>query len=108
MVASAAAGLPGPWSATDVGAVAIPGSATFGGERFCWRLPATRTPLASCTFSGTGSTPIPPPQQEAITSKASFPISDLGALPESATPIQAPTSKAPATGIACGRRTGCG
>ncbi|MFJ9020485.1 alginate lyase family protein [Streptomyces sp. NPDC102259] len=154
MVTSAAAGLPGPWSTTDVGAVAIPGSATFDGERFLleasgdadssrlvhlplrgdgsvtarivWPLSSqyskigvtvrasldadaahasmliqglplhtwsgvwTVRPSAGLPVSATGSTPVPPSQQEAITSKASFPISDLGALPESATPIQAP------------------
>ncbi|MFE7929022.1 alginate lyase family protein [Streptomyces sp. NPDC057456] len=154
MVASAAAGLPGPWSTTDVGAVAIPGSAAFDGERFLleasgdadssrlvhlplrgdgsvtarivWPLSSqyskigvtvrasldadaahasmliqglplhtwsgvwTVRPSAGLPVSATGSTPVPPSQQEAITSKASFPISDLGALPESATPIQAP------------------
>ncbi|MER5195275.1 alginate lyase family protein [Streptomyces sp. NPDC002755] len=154
MAASAAAGLPGPWSTTDVGAVAVPGSAAFDGERFLleasgdadsfrlvhlplrgdgsvtarivWPLSSqysrigvtvrasldadaahasmllqglplhtwsgvwTVRPSAGLPVSATGSTPVPPSQQEAITSKASFPISDLGALPESATPIAAP------------------
>ncbi|MFF5010281.1 alginate lyase family protein [Streptomyces phaeochromogenes] len=40
--------------------------------------------------TGTGSTPVPPSQQQAITTNASFPISDLGTLPESATPLEAP------------------
>jgi regulation of enolase protein 1 (concanavalin A-like superfamily) len=40
--------------------------------------------------TGTGSTPVPPTQQQAITSSASFPISDLGTLPASATPLAAP------------------
>jgi regulation of enolase protein 1 (concanavalin A-like superfamily) len=40
--------------------------------------------------TGTGSTPVPPTQQQAITSGASFPISDLGTLPASATPLAAP------------------
>ncbi|MER5436150.1 alginate lyase family protein [Streptomyces sp. NPDC002588] len=40
--------------------------------------------------TATGSTLVPPTQQEAITAKAAFPISDLGTLPESATPIEAP------------------
>ncbi|MDH6213570.1 alginate lyase family protein [Streptomyces pseudovenezuelae] len=40
--------------------------------------------------SATGSTPVPPSQQQAITVNAAFPISDLGALPESATPLEAP------------------
>ncbi|GGX05150.1 alginate lyase family protein [Streptomyces lomondensis] len=39
---------------------------------------------------GTGSTPVPPSQQQAITTSAAFPISSLGALPESATPLTAP------------------
>ncbi|MFH0174218.1 alginate lyase family protein [Streptomyces cacaoi] len=154
MVVSAAAGLPGPWSTTYVGAAAIPGSAAFDGERFLleasgdadscrlvhlplrgdgsvtarivWPLSSqyskigvtvrasldadashasmliqglplhtwsgvwTVRPSAGLPVSATGSTPVPPSQQEAITSKASFPISDLGALPESATPIEAP------------------
>ncbi|MFF4832882.1 alginate lyase family protein [Streptomyces sp. NPDC001315] len=50
----------------------------------------TVRPRAGAPVSATGSTPVPPSQQEAITSKASFPISDLGALPESATPLDAP------------------
>ncbi|MEU6225471.1 alginate lyase family protein [Streptomyces sp. NPDC047042] len=40
--------------------------------------------------SATGSTPVPPSQLTAITTAASFPISALGALPESATPLTAP------------------
>ncbi|MFD5792577.1 alginate lyase family protein [Streptomyces diastatochromogenes] len=40
--------------------------------------------------SETGSTPVPPGQQRTITTGAAFPISDLGALPESATPLEAP------------------
>lgn len=47
-------------------------------------------PKAGAAVSGTGSTPVPPSQQRAITSSAAFPISDLGTLPESATPLQAP------------------
>ncbi|WP_033325057.1 alginate lyase family protein [Streptomyces yerevanensis] len=50
----------------------------------------TVRPKAGASVSATGSTPVPPTQQQAITSKASFPISDLGKLPESATPIEAP------------------
>ncbi|MDX3451123.1 alginate lyase family protein [Streptomyces sp. ME02-8801-2C] len=42
------------------------------------------------TVSATGSTPVPPSQLTAITTAASFPISALGALPESATPLTAP------------------
>ncbi|MER6955193.1 alginate lyase family protein [Streptomyces sp. NPDC000618] len=152
--ASASAGLPRPWSTTDVGAVAVAGSAAFDGERFLleasgsadayrlvhlplrgdgsvtarivWPLSSqyskigvtvraslapdaahasmliqglplhtwsgvwTVRPTAGAPVSATGSTPVPPSQQAAITTKASFPISDLGALPESATPIEAP------------------
>ncbi|WP_230396081.1 alginate lyase family protein [Streptomyces blattellae] len=47
-------------------------------------------PKAGAPVSGTGSTPVPPSQQTAITSAAAFPISDLGTLPESATPLEAP------------------
>lgn len=50
----------------------------------------TVRPSAGAAISATGSTPVPPTQQQAITAAASFPISDLGALPESATPLQAP------------------
>ncbi|MBV7695864.1 alginate lyase family protein [Streptomyces sp. TRM70350] len=47
-------------------------------------------PSAGADVSATGSTPVPPSQQQAITSAAAFPISDLGSLPESATPLTAP------------------
>ncbi|KUO19207.1 putative Ig domain-containing protein [Streptomyces dysideae] len=47
-------------------------------------------PSAGAPVSGTGSTPVPPSQQQTITSKAAFPISELGTLPESATPLEAP------------------
>ncbi|MFF3331006.1 putative Ig domain-containing protein [Streptomyces sp. NPDC002888] len=47
-------------------------------------------PKAGASVSGTGSTPVPPSQQAAITTSASFPISSLGELPESATPLEAP------------------
>jgi hypothetical protein len=50
----------------------------------------TVRPSAGADISATGSTPVPPSQQQAITSSAAFPISNLGALPESATPLQAP------------------
>ncbi|MBC9727429.1 alginate lyase family protein [Streptomyces sp. TRM68367] len=50
----------------------------------------TVRPKAGAQVSATGSTPVPPSQQEMITARASFPISDLGTLPESATPLQAP------------------
>ena len=45
---------------------------------------------AGAQVSGTGSTPVPPSQQQAITTSAAFPISSLGTLPESATPLEAP------------------
>ncbi|MEV6483257.1 alginate lyase family protein [Streptomyces sp. NPDC051576] len=50
----------------------------------------TVRPSTGADVSATGSTPVPPSQQQAITVNAAFPISDLGALPESATPLQAP------------------
>ncbi|WP_412180727.1 alginate lyase family protein [Streptomyces sp. ADMS] len=50
----------------------------------------TVRPKAGASVSATGSTPVPPSQQTAITTSASFPISSLGELPESATPIEAP------------------
>ncbi|MFE5814587.1 alginate lyase family protein [Streptomyces sp. NPDC056479] len=49
----------------------------------------TVRPEAGATVSATGSTPVPPTQRQAITTSAAFPISDLGELPESATPLQA-------------------
>ncbi|MFC9926026.1 alginate lyase family protein [Streptomyces sp. NPDC127190] len=153
-LAAAAAGLPGPWRTQDLGAVRIPGTAAFDGERFLleasgtahtgrlvhlplpgdgtvtarivWPLSSqySRTgvtlrasldadaahaamliqglplhtwsgvwsvrPSTGAAVSGTGSTPVPPTQQQAITVNAGFPLSDLGELPESATPLQAP------------------
>ncbi|MFD8812308.1 alginate lyase family protein [Streptomyces sp. NPDC059627] len=50
----------------------------------------TVRPAAGAEVSATGSTPVPPSQQQAITVNAAFPLSDLGALPESATPLEAP------------------
>ncbi|WP_328773216.1 alginate lyase family protein [Streptomyces sp. NBC_00286] len=50
----------------------------------------TVRPKAGASVSATGSTPVPPTQQQAITTGASFPISNLGTLPESATPLEAP------------------
>ncbi|WP_105968838.1 alginate lyase family protein [Streptomyces geranii] len=50
----------------------------------------TVRPTPGAPISATGSTPVPPAQQQAITTAASFPISDLGALPESATPLESP------------------
>ncbi|WP_327727298.1 alginate lyase family protein [Streptomyces sp. NBC_00487] len=46
--------------------------------------------VAGGDISATGSTPVPPSQQQAITTSAAFPISSLGTLPQSATPLQAP------------------
>ncbi|MGW0331057.1 alginate lyase family protein [Streptomyces sp. NPDC003011] len=50
----------------------------------------TVRPSAGAGVSATGSTPVPPSQRQAITTSAAFPISGLGALPESATPLRAP------------------
>ncbi|MGW3285077.1 alginate lyase family protein [Streptomyces sp. NPDC001002] len=50
----------------------------------------TVRPSAGADVSAIGSTPVPPSQQQAITVNAAFPISDLGALPASATPLEAP------------------
>ncbi|MFI0509958.1 alginate lyase family protein [Streptomyces sp. WSLK1-5] len=150
----ATAGLPEPWSTQDVGAVRIPGSAVFDGERFVleasgtadthrlvhlplrgdgtvtarivWPLSSqyskigvtlrdsldpdaahaamvvqglplhtwsgvwTVRPSKGAAVSATGSTPVPPSQLTAITTGAAFPISALGTLPESATPLEAP------------------
>ncbi|MFF7733301.1 alginate lyase family protein [Streptomyces sp. NPDC007984] len=47
-------------------------------------------PKTGAAVKGTGSTPVPPSQQQTITTGAAFPISSLGALPESATPLEAP------------------
>ncbi|MEV6544126.1 putative Ig domain-containing protein [Streptomyces sp. NPDC051665] len=48
--------------------------------------------------SGTGSTPVPPAQQDAISTAASYPISNLGSLPDSATPLTAPHVEAAGDG----------
>ncbi|WP_328686254.1 alginate lyase family protein [Streptomyces sp. NBC_00343] len=50
----------------------------------------TARPSTGAEISATGSTPVPPSQQQAITVNAAFPISNLGTLPESATPLEAP------------------
>jgi len=50
----------------------------------------TVRPSAGAPASATGSTPVPPSQRQAITTAAAFPISDLGTLPVSATPLEAP------------------
>jgi regulation of enolase protein 1 (concanavalin A-like superfamily)/fibronectin type 3 domain-containing protein len=48
--------------------------------------------------TGTGSIPVPPSQQQTITVDAGFPISDLGVLPDSATPLPAPYVEAASDG----------
>ena len=58
----------------------------------------TVRPRAGAGVSATGSTPVPPTQQQGITTAAGFPISDLGTLPESATPLQAPHVEAAGDG----------
>ncbi|MFK4102058.1 alginate lyase family protein [Streptomyces sp. NPDC019531] len=55
-------------------------------------------PTTGAAVSGTGSTPVPPSQQTAITTSAAFPISSLGVLPESATPLEAPYVEAAGDG----------
>lgn len=66
----------------------------------------TVRPSKGATVSATGSTPVPPSQLTAITTSAAFPISALGTLPESATPLEAPTSRRRATATGCGSPTG--
>jgi hypothetical protein len=58
----------------------------------------TVRPAKGAAVSATGSTPVPPSQQTAITTSAAFPISGLGTLPESATPIEAPYVEAAGDG----------
>ncbi|GAA1115477.1 hypothetical protein GCM10009630_11160 [Kribbella jejuensis] len=48
--------------------------------------------------TATGSTPVPPAQQQSITIDAGFPISDLGTLPQSATPLPPPYVEAASDG----------
>ncbi len=48
--------------------------------------------------TATGSTGVPPTQQQSITVNAGFPISDLGTLPESATPLPPPYVEAASDG----------
>ncbi|WP_427896168.1 alginate lyase family protein [Kribbella sp. GL6] len=48
--------------------------------------------------SATGSTVVPPTQQECITTAAGFPISNLGTLPDSATPLPPPYVEAASDG----------
>jgi hypothetical protein len=45
---------------------------------------------AGAPVSATGGIPVPPSQRQAITTAAAFPISDLGTLPASATPLETP------------------
>jgi len=58
----------------------------------------TVRPTTGAPTTGTGSTLIPPSQQQAITVNAGFPISNLGTLPTSATPLQAPYVEAASDG----------
>ncbi len=58
----------------------------------------TVRPTTGAETTGTGSTLIPPTQQQAITVNAGFPISNLGTLPASATPLQAPYVEAASDG----------
>ncbi|MFF7066876.1 alginate lyase family protein [Streptomyces pseudovenezuelae] len=58
----------------------------------------TVRPSKGATVSATGSTPVPPSQLTAITTSAAFPISALGTLPESATPLEAPHVEAAGDG----------
>ncbi|MDX6345665.1 MAG: hypothetical protein QOF84_455, partial [Streptomyces sp.] len=57
----------------------------------------TRATTGAAT-SATGSTPVPPAQQSAISTTASYPISNLGSLPDSATPLRAPHVEAAGDG----------
>jgi hypothetical protein len=58
----------------------------------------TVRPDTDATTTGTGSTIVPPSQQQAITVNAGFPISNLGSLPQSATPLEAPYVEAAGDG----------
>jgi fibronectin type 3 domain-containing protein/regulation of enolase protein 1 (concanavalin A-like superfamily) len=58
----------------------------------------TVRPDADAPTTGTGSTIVPPSQQQAITVNAGFPISNLGSLPQSATPLEAPYVEAASDG----------
>lgn len=58
----------------------------------------TTRATTGATTSATGSTPVPPAQQTAISTAASYPISNLGSLPDSATPLQAPYVEAAGDG----------
>ncbi|MFJ6739765.1 alginate lyase family protein [Streptomyces sp. NPDC091279] len=58
----------------------------------------TTRPVPGGPTTGTGSTPVPPSQRQAITTGAAFPLSDLGTLPASATPLRAPHVEAAGDG----------
>jgi len=58
----------------------------------------TVRPTTDAPTTGTGSTLVPPSQQQAITVNAGFPISNLGSLPTSATPLPAPYVEAASDG----------
>jgi len=58
----------------------------------------TVRPDTDAPTTGTGSTLVPPSQQSAITVGAGFPISNLGSLPQSATPLEAPYVEAASDG----------
>ncbi|NIK61648.1 alginate lyase family protein [Kribbella shirazensis] len=58
----------------------------------------TVRPETGAPATGTGSTVVPPSQQQAITVNAGFPISNLGSLPQSATPLEAPYVEAASDG----------
>lgn len=58
----------------------------------------TVRPSTGAPSTGAGSTLVPPSQQQAITVNAGFPISNLGTLPQSATPLAAPYVEAASDG----------
>ncbi|WP_410791776.1 alginate lyase family protein [Kribbella sp. C-35] len=58
----------------------------------------TVRPVGGTRTTATGSTVVPPTQQQSITVNAGFPISDLGTLPESATPLPPPYVEAASDG----------
>ncbi|TDW92739.1 alginate lyase family protein [Kribbella sp. VKM Ac-2566] len=58
----------------------------------------TVRPAGGVSTVATGSTVVPPTQQHCITVNAGFPISDLGTLPQSATPLPPPYVEAASDG----------
>ncbi|TKA08751.1 Ig family protein [Actinacidiphila oryziradicis] len=58
----------------------------------------TTRATSGASTSATGSTPVPPAQQTAISTAAAYPISNLGTLPDSATPLTAPYVEAAGDG----------